>query len=633
MISGKFDPLEADLKATALAYEEFAEAFTEYIDMVAGKGETEVHLLKGAIMEKIDYTELQVLHEIIPSLGRIVDVQQLPSSEKPTLILKGADAEDRLIQIFIRLVRTVCTLGVPIILFLDDLQWADPCCLHLLTSLLLSEDAAEWQLMLICSCRTSEVSVDHPFSSMLRDVEDQGVILTEIKVSHLTKDDVTDLIHFTFPMEQSELRSLSNIVFQQTDGNLLFVIQLLKSMHEEKVLNLSNSGWWTWDKENVLVTSDIVSMARLFERKVSSLGENVQEVLRTASCLGSTFSTAALSFVGVVAVDDVVEILHKLEQVGLIALQNKSNARFVHHKVYEFVYHLSPGSELKQMHLDIGRKLRKAIPTDLFDDHLILVAQQISLGVDLIDDPAEKRAVAELFFRAGQKAALSAAFTTASAYLSLGISLLDGHWQDHYTLSLAMYNCAAEVEYYNGNMQRVDALVGTVLMNANTFEDTLPSQFTRIYSLGSREMLAQGLEENLNVLRKLGENFQRKPHIFHILHELIQCKRFLRAKTDDDILNLPKMRHNKKHAMRFMILAALFATYVSSSHVPLIAFRAIKYTMRYGMSEMGKETVTKLDRPRLFGRSTHWCFRKACVGFGMLSAIFGKLNKAHKRLI
>jgi predicted ATPase len=388
----------------------------------------------------------------------------------------------------------------------------------------------------------------------------------------------------------SDSRPLSEALHQGTDGNLLFLIELVKFLCSDRVI-LYEDGRWMWDMAKVNAATGMSSIGRLIKEKYHRLDSKAQELLRVASCLGSTFSVELLSFTETADANEINNILQDLENLGFIYFDKKQcSCRFVHDKVQQTIYQLTPEDVLAQLHLNIGRKLREKIPEVLVAKNVLLISHQISLGLHLIYDPREKQETAELFLLAAQQAALSSSFVTATAFVHLAIRLLSRrHWREQYQLSLQMYNFAAELEYYNGNLRRVDELVESVIQHAASFDDSLVARFTRIYSLGTRDNMQEGLHESLGVLDSLGERLPRKPGILNIVFGLIRCKHILRGKTDDYILSLPQMTDKKKQAaMRLMIFSIVFAFYVSGEHVPLIAFRLIRNTLRHGISPMGK---------------------------------------------
>ena len=109
---------------------------------------------------------------------------------------------------------------------------------------------------------------------------------------------------------------------------------------------------------------------------------------------------------------------------------------------------------------------------------------------------------------AGTRAISMAEFTSAYSYLKNGILFLpEGHWQDHYLSSLAIFNLAYKSAAAAGRQTwELDILSDQVLKNARSFEDTVEIELIRItipsyYSSKG----AAALQHGLLIVSKLGE--------------------------------------------------------------------------------------------------------------------------------
>lgn len=599
-ISGNFEQLEKNHPvATVQEFGAFTQALSSYIELVVKEGDDTVRKVEHALTSNMGEVELQVLQEMIPVLGkvlgqpptkRVIIERQSTADEGAQSILKGADTKDRLIRILILFLSTIRSLGRPVILFLDDVQWANQSALKMMTRLLDYGDDSSIipPMMLLCTCRNNEVTEDHPLITTLRDI-DNRVVRTDVQVSDMTVDEVNQVVSSVFRIPLSESRSLSEVLFRHTEGNTLFLIELIKSLCDEKVLSFKQ-GRWTWDVDDVDVAASR-DIFELIEKKVHRLDSKAQELLKVAACFGSTFSSVALSYTSTLPKEEMDDAICDMQSNGLILFDSSSGiGRFAHDKVQQTVYQLTPESSMDEVHLRIGRELKTSMPKEVLDENILLVAHQISLGIHLLEDANEKQEIAEFFFEAGQKAALASSFLSAASFLNLAIRLLNrSHWREQYSLSLRFYSFAAELEFYSGNTERVDYLVNAVIYHAKSFDDSLVARFTRLYSLGSRGSYSQGMVESLDMMRCLGEKMPLKPGILHIVFGLVRSNRLLRGKTDDHILNLPAMRNNKKQVvMRLLIFSTIFAFHASREHLPLIAFRLVEITVRDGVCGMGK---------------------------------------------
>ncbi len=97
----------------------------------------------------------RVITEVIPALERIIGPQP------PLAALEPTESQNRFNHVFQNFLQVFCREDRPLVVFLDDMQWADPASLRLLTSLLSA--AGTHSLLVIASCRDNEVVATHPF--------------------------------------------------------------------------------------------------------------------------------------------------------------------------------------------------------------------------------------------------------------------------------------------------------------------------------------------------------------------------------------------------------------------------------------------------------------------------------------
>ena len=272
--------------------------------------------------------------------------------------------------------------------------------------------------------------------------------------------------------------------------------------------------------------------------------------------------------------------------------------RWVHDRMQQAAYALIPESERTAFHLHLGRQLRcylkdtsSSTRREEWIKSLFLVVHQMSRGVDLIQDQAEKDDLALLCLRAGEAAAASAAFSTAASHLEQGVRLLGRrHWRDQYQLSLDLYNTAAEVQYCNGNFERVDELLNEIFANARCLDDELWAHGTRIYSLGARNETDQAIDVGVGILRKLGVRLPpRHPGFVHIVWEYIKTERMLRGRLDDDVMGIPILTDKHKlAALQIMNLISIYTLFTRQDLLPIVSMRMLQIIVRDGMHGMGK---------------------------------------------
>lgn len=628
-----------------------------------------ISLVQTALERELDTSELQVLAESVPALQPILHhnhhnkhltitsagTNNIASSWRG---LQGPDAELRYNHIFSKFVRAICCSRQPLVLLLDDLQWADRRSLQLLKTILTyttttttttttSNDCATTATGLLiigtvrsdeglatsvsssssstpCSPSKSSYSSHHLLVETLDELQSKDVIITSVQVSNLSQGTVTELVSDLLHLSVYESKAFSQTIFHRTKGNTFFMFQLLKFLEGEGRLQpyASSNECTSSNKDNHnglqqkegMCTPHVVmpatfspttfSVLDLIASKIQQLPHNVQEVLKMASCFGPTVSERLLTEAGSVGLTAlaVQPALAIASDQGLIAYDRPSRTvTFVHDVIQQAAYSLIESEhDRASLHLHIGRALWIWLPHEELDQHLFLVTNQITRGLHLINDQVEKVDLAELFLRAGHKAALSSAFSQASNCYSIGIRLLGKkHWRRHYRLSLGLYNAAAEMEYYGGNLARVDTLLNSVLKHATSLDDKLHAYCTQMYSQASRDDFKQAFSIGLEVLKQLGVTFPDTLCKARARLAWVQCRSELRRISDESIMQLPLLRDNRQ-LMVIRLLNTLMLSAFSARQelvVPMV-MQMVHHTLQHGIC----------------GASTYFTFSLVVVG-------------------
>jgi predicted ATPase len=530
-----------------------------------------------------------ILTDVVPALQEI-----LGPNDNDTPGVKSAGAQNHFLFLFCQMVASICTPECPLVLFLDDLQWAEPASIGLLSALV--KDTSIRGLFLMGACRGNEVSTDHQLSVSLRELEDTGVRITNIMVGNLHSSAVHQMIYDVLQLTADESKPLADFVFRQTNGNIFFSLMLLRTLFEEGFLYQddnnkknapSSSSSWKWDSDDsILMNINCQDVINMVADKIRSLSAEDQQVLKIAACMGAEFDEYILTETCDCA--DVGLSLQHAQDKGLVSSSEGGGGeacrgwRFVHDTIQQSAYYLIREADRPAFHLEIGRKLWEALSLDDVELNVFLIVNQLSLGMDLMNDEDERYHMAALCLGAGEKATMSSAFQVAASYLKIGMSLLaNRHWRDQYHISLALFNAAAEVEYCNANHDRTDYLVEQVLLHARCFKDKLRSYTTQIYSVGCRSEFAKAIGIGLKVLKELGCAFPSKVNTFHIVASLIKTKRMLKKnKSDQDILDLPRMVDGDHLAVaRLLNLLFNYANHASPKLSALICFRNVQLTV------------------------------------------------------
>ena len=266
----------------------------------------------------------------------------------------------------------------PLVLFLDDLQWADAASLNLLHLLMTASD--NHNLLIIGAYRDNEMREAHPLQLYVgRDLQRQKYRFA-YRHRPLGLLDVQQLIADTLKCTPERAKSLAELVLAKTDGNPFFINEFLKSLHTEGLLTFdAKHREWQWDVQHIKVQDITDNVVELMASRMQRLGGRTQEALKFAACIGNQFDLRTLTIVcekspSKVAADLVAAMMeglivplsdaHMLINPEAQGLDNEVMAeyKFAHDRIQQAAYSLIPQAEKQAVHRRVGHGSYKICP-------------------------------------------------------------------------------------------------------------------------------------------------------------------------------------------------------------------------------------------------------------------------------
>ncbi|MBI3424545.1 MAG: sigma 54-interacting transcriptional regulator [Acidobacteria bacterium] len=435
-----------------------------------------------------------VLAEVIPEIELIIGPQPAPPTLAP------AEAQNRFQLVFQNFFAALAQPEHPLVLFLDDLQWADAATLGLLQPLLTTKDIQS--LLLLGAYRDNEVDAAHPLLRTLKTVETAGGQMQRLTLGPLGLSELAQLICAVLHGELAEAAPLAELVLAKTGGNPFFVTQFLRTLKQEGYLRFEHArGRWAYDLTAIAAAPLTDNVIELLTRKLQRLPAATQHVLTLAACIGNTFDQATLALVSEQSPAAVAADLQAALAEGLIlemadggmrmadssnveamvesvivadenppsAFRHPPSYAFLHDRVQQAAYALIPAERKQSVHLAVGRLLRARATAEHSEERLLAAVQHLNLGSGLITDAAERVTLAQLNLQAGQKAKAATAHTAALDYFQAGAQLLtEENWQSDYDLAFALRLEAAECQRLGGEFAAAEQAYATLLPRART---------------------------------------------------------------------------------------------------------------------------------------------------------------------
>lgn len=568
LLSGKFEKFQRDIP-----YFGFQQLFLEFVQNIQSLDQGEVEAWKENI-RNATFPIGKVLSQVQPQLDLFV-------GEQPSLPeLNGPEAQNRFNYAILSFLRSLTSPGSPLVLFLDDVQWADVSSIQLLKVLLTQRELKN--VLVIISYRDTEIPASHSVAALIQDLQEHDIPVSDIHLNSLDQEAVNEMLSEVLQLSEKDNKELTEIVYKKSQGNALFIHQFLKSARQENVLKFDfEKRSWVWNYDEMVKLNVDGDVEELLLGFIDKLPEATIKMLSFASCLGGVFTLSTLAHLYGASEAEVRKILHPAMVHGLL-LESRKKLLFGHDKIQQILYEKVPDSDRAVYHNKIAKYLDNSASSDnrIFDR-----VYHWNKCLELVNDELGRLNISEINFKAGTRAKLSVAFEEAFNYFGNALQLLpENHWKTHYQFSLDLYSSAAETAYLLGKHELSEKYVGSVISNAQSVEDKSKSIIYRIRAYTAENKLIEAMETGFDLLDELGVKLPRHPGKINIGVALVRTRFLLNGKSHDDIHNLPAMSDKRILIVMDVIYSMLAPAYFAMpDFLPVGVFKMIALSLKYGL--------------------------------------------------
>jgi predicted ATPase len=200
----------------------------------------------------------------------------------------------------------------PLVLYFDDLHWADVSTVDLLAFLAARFDSV--RVLLIVTYRPSDMMLaKHPFLQIKPDLQTRG-LCRELRLEFLTQVEVENYLELEFPLHRFP-PEFPKLIHAKTEGNPLFMADLVRYLRARNVL-AEQEGEWTLAQSVPEIERELPESVRgMIERKIAQLSEEERRLLVAAGVQGAQFDSAVVAKVIGASAAEVEERLETLERV------------------------------------------------------------------------------------------------------------------------------------------------------------------------------------------------------------------------------------------------------------------------------------------------------------------------------
>ncbi len=590
-IKGKFDQFQRNIPFSALV-----QAFRDLMGQLLSESDAQLEMWKTTILNALG-ENAQAIINVIPELEGIIGKQP------PVPELSGSAAQNRFNLLFQKFIRVFTTPDHPLVIFVDDLQWADSASLKLMK--LLMGDANTGYLLFLGAYRDNEVFPTHPLMLSLDEIANSGATLNTITLNPLSLVDLNRLVADTLCCNLELALPLTELVYQKTKGNPFFATQFLKFLHEDGWIEFNfDVGHWQCNMTRVQELSLTDNVVEFMATRLHKLGAKTQEMLKLAACIGDRFDLNTLAIVSEQSFVEVAESLWGALQEGLvlpldqtykffqeanrIAPQKVEKAsvsyKFLHDRVQQAAYLLIPEAEKQGTHLKIGKLLLTHTPVEKQEENLFDIVNQLNAGLELIEESDFREELARLNLKAGKKAKSATAYEGAVKYLTVGRELLAlDSWQSQYHLALSLHEEAAEAAYLSGDFEQMEKLISLVQESAQSLLDRVKVYELQILTCMSQKRLSAAVEMAIEVLKLLEVSFPDSPKPSDLNEAYEETKANLAGKSIEDLFDLPEMTESLPLAASRILWRVIPVAYIVVPQVcQLMILKMVNLSLTYG---------------------------------------------------
>ena len=578
-LAGKFEQLHRTVPYAAIS-----QAFGALCRRLLTGGEEELARRRRQLTEALGGLG-RLVTDLIPELFDVLG----PQPSMPAL--GPVESQNRFNGVLRSFVWTFATAEQPLVLFLDDLQRADPASLSLLEMLL--ADGERGHLLVVGAYRDREVGPTHPFVKTRATIAQAGTPVRELGLMPLGLPEVTAMVAEALSCELERAAPLAAMLLAKTEGNPFFVGQLLGTLHAEGLLTFDEeAGAFQWDLEQLAAHQVTDNVLELMAGKIRRLSPATQRTLMVIACIGHQFELRTAALLLDRPEGETEASLAEARREGLILpVEGAEGAyRFLHDRVQQAAYSLLDERERPAAHLELGRRLRGRLGDVEKEEALLNVVDHLNQGRERIEDAAERLDLARLNLMAGRRAQGSTAYQAAYGYFQAGMALLpDGSFEDEPLLSFELHFGAAESAYVTGDVERAEELFGVLLGSVRSVVDRARVSDLRVVLYSSSGRIADAFAAGREGLSLLGvempDDEEKARAMLARESELLPVN--LAGRRVEDLIDAPLLEDPALCVVQRLLVSTFPVGYVLHPMIgSALVVKLVNINLRHGHSDL-----------------------------------------------
>ena len=478
-VAGKFDQYRRDLEFNGVH-----QVFRTLGRLLLAEPEDELAELRGRIVGAVG-ANASLLTAAIPEFAALLGVPPDPGDP--------LTAQVRARRTGVEVLRMVASRKRPLVVFVDDLQWANRSSVGFV-DLMLSEEPIEG-LLLVGAYRDGDVDAAHPLAASLSGWRDQAGV-RHLRLDNLPVPGLVTLVAEMLQVDPAVAAGLAEQINLYTSGNPYEAVELLNALRRDGLLTVTAAGW-RWDNAAVRAHLGGSDVAGLLAARVDAMPPTSRQVVEAMACLGGRAEPSLLQTATGAPASGLEQMLAPALDEGLLVVEPGAHqaVRFRHDRLREAILAGLDPPRRRTLQLAMARRLAE-VP-ELF----AVAAEQYLPVADAVDDPAERRVVVGLLRRAADQATVTGDYALVNALLAGALRLID----PSETATLVEVHSGRHAALYSiGRLDEADEEYRTIARLCPTALQRADATCVQVSSLTHRNRYSEAIGLGLDSLRELG---------------------------------------------------------------------------------------------------------------------------------
>jgi len=282
--SGKFDLYQKNIPYSALI-----QSLRNLIRTFLTENDERVGAWKDKILKTLANSG-RIITDVVPELEILIGPQPQVNPLPPV------EARNRFNDLFGKFLACLASEESPLVTFIDDLQWCDTATFDFLNNLFANSRDYKY-IFFIGAYRHNEVGPEHPLTRLIRDIKEQKNPLKETRLGPLDPEHCHEMVSYILDSPLFQTEELSVFIADLSEGNPLFVSEILSYLNNENLMYLDENRHWQWGINKIRQSDMPPTVVALFSAKVKKLPAAAIGLLEYCACMGNRFPPAEISMV------------------------------------------------------------------------------------------------------------------------------------------------------------------------------------------------------------------------------------------------------------------------------------------------------------------------------------------------